>query len=45
MGVWEKMTDDNDREGGHSRRTMLIEKIEPGSNFLKVFEFGVGEKL
>ena len=26
VGIWEKMADDNDREGDNSRKTMLIEK-------------------
>ena len=41
VGVWEKMTDDNDR-GGQQQET--IKKIEPGPNFLMFWVCG-GEEL
>ena len=44
-GGGEKMTDDNDREGGgDSRRTMFIE-IRAWTKLFKVLECGGGEEL
>ena len=37
MGVWEKGTDDNDREEGDSRKTILIKKY----NLVQTFK-GLG---
>ena len=45
MGVWEKMTDDNDRGGGDSRKLYYIKKIEPGPNFLMFWVCGVEKNL
>ena len=46
LGVWEKMTDDNDREGGGGQQENYVDwKIEPGPNFFKVLECGGGEEL
>ena len=41
VGVWEKMTDDNDRGGGNSRKAILIKKkIELDPNFLMFWVCG-----
>ena len=45
MGVWEKMTDDNDRGGGQQQETISHKIIEPGQNFLMFWVCGVEKKL
>ena len=46
VGVWEKMTDDNDRGGGNSRKLHIShKKIEPGPNFLMFWVCGVEKNL
>ena len=45
VGVWEKLTDDNDRGGGDSRKLYYIKNIEPDPNFLMFWVCGVEKNL
>ena len=45
MGVWEKMTDDNDRGGGQQQETISHKEIEPDPNFLMFWVCGVEKNL
>ena len=45
VGVWEKMTDDNDWLGGRQQENYVNWKIEPGLKFFKVLECGGGKEL